>query len=62
MLNAKDSAAFDQGIAMMREFYPAGLWAVYSGCKEIGFTEAQAMDLARHWLLCTIGRPSGQEG
>lgn len=57
MLNPKQASALDQSIAMMREFYPAAMWALYEGSLEKGFTQEQAMDIAKHWLALMIMKP-----
>jgi hypothetical protein len=58
VLNPNDVAKFDQALAMIGEFYPASLWAMYSGCLERGFSEQQAMSLTVQWLVTTIMRPA----
>lgn len=56
MLSPENISKIDQGIALMREFYPPALWALYESSQEQGFSESQAMEIVKHWLTCSFGQ------
>lgn len=43
MLDPAKRAEVEQGLAMLVEALPPIWWGLFNGCKEQGFTEAQAM-------------------
>ena len=51
MLDAKLRAALDQGMMEMIEMWPPMWKAFYEKCKEEGFTEPQAFDLVKTFIL-----------
>lgn len=57
MLNDKERADIDQGIAMLSEFYPAQWRSMYNGLIKHEFTEAQAMELLKTYIATTC-KPS----
>ena len=51
MLDAKVRAEIDQSFEMMVEIFPP-LWrGLFEGCREKGFTEEQAMELVKTYIL-----------
>lgn len=43
----------DQILAEIRDSIPGLWWALYSGCLEAGFSEYQAFELVKAWILQT---------
>lgn len=41
----KKQIEMDQAMAAARDILPAMWWAIFNGCKNVGFTPAQAMNL-----------------
>lgn len=53
----KKQAETDQAIASVGYLYPSLWWNLYQGCKDKGFSETQAMELVKAYIL-SIGKPS----
>jgi len=51
MIDDKMRADFDQGIAAMMELWPPMWRQLFDRLKEEGFTEQQAMDLLKTYIL-----------
>lgn len=57
MLDDKKRQEVEQGLAELKETFPAYLWAMYEGSMEVGFTERQAMEI----VVATIQKPWTEE-
>ena len=60
MLDPKRQAEFDQGVEAMGEVFPAMWCKLFEKCKEEGFTEQQAFDLVKTYILSQ--NPNGIKG
>lgn len=51
MLDPKVMAEFDQSLEGFIETFPRLLWRFYKASMEQGFSEQQAMELTKVWLM-----------
>ena len=58
MIDPKQQADLDQAAAFLAEAIPPTCRSIYTGLIQEGFTEAQAMDLVKTWLMSIHMRPS----
>ena len=57
MLDPKQQHEAEQGAAYLTEFLPPSWWGIYSGCIKEGFSEQQAFELVRCWMMAMCMRP-----
>jgi len=60
MLDPKMAAEIEQGVAAIRELFPPVWRALSQECLKEGFTEAEAMDLVKTYILSQA--PNGVNG
>jgi hypothetical protein len=56
MLDAKQRAEFDQSVAQFAELFPAVCWQAFERLKVEGFSEVQAMEIVKTYVLATFGK------
>jgi hypothetical protein len=53
MTDPRKQQKADQDFAKIRDGIPAVWWALYTGCKERGFSDQQSFALVTSWVLGT---------
>lgn len=54
-MGAKEIAEYDQAIKLMSDSFPPLWWSMFTNCKKEGFTDAQAMELVKTFIISFFG-------